>query len=488
MIINMKTNSLKTNAILNVIYSVINILFPLITFPYVSRILLVDNIGKVNFFNSLANYAIIVGSLGISTYGIRAVARVKDDEKNLNKVTQELLFINLFVSFFVVICLLISLVFINKFKNNLTLFCIYTFYVLVSPIAINWLYSGLEQYKYITLRSLIFKLISLGLIFLLVKDKNDVVIYSLIMIFANVAGYICNIVHSRKLVRFERTNLEFKQHIKPMLVLFASILAIYVYIHLDTIMLGFICDDYQVGLYTVSVYVKTALLNAVNAISAVLFPRISYYISNGDEKRCDSLIRKSTTLIFALSIPLTAFFIQNAYDSIMFLGGVEYEKAVLCMQIIMPILIVSGFSNILGNQILIPRGKENKFLIAVIIGALVDLILNFLFMPGMGCVGAAISTLIAELVQMCIQFCYCRKFMQKNINFKSLIKIIVGVIFGIIVLDTFVEIIEFTPFANLLVNAIAFFGVYGIILILTKEEETMKFIDAMNKKAYKNNH
>lgn len=474
--------SLKINAILNIIYTIVNILFPLITFPYVSRILLVENIGKVNFFNSLANYAIVFGSLGISTYGIRAVARVKDDEEKLNKVTQELLFLNIIATIVVTVLLLISSIFVTKFKDNILLFSIYLFYILVSPAAINWLYSGLEQYKYITKRALLIKLISFAAIFIFIKNKDDVIIYSLVLILANVAGYICNIIHSKTLVNYKKTKLEFREHIKPMLILFASILAVYVYIHLDTLMLGFICGDFEVGLYTVAVYVKTALLNIVNAISVVLLPRMSYYISNGNDSEGNKLIRKSTTIIFILSVPLTAFFIQNAFDSIMFLGGTEYIGSVRCMQIIMPILLLSGFSNILGNQILIPRGKEKWFLLAVSCGAFVDIIFNAVLMPNFGCIGAAVATLMAETMQMSIQLYASRKYLCNNINHKSIVIIIVATLVAFAGTMTISRYIDFNPLLNLTLNGIIFFVIYGIILIISREEESYAIVNGIKEK------
>ena len=173
-----KKSSLQKNAILNITYKLSSILFPLITYPYVSRILLADNIGKVSFFSSLTNYMMMVGSLGISTYGIRTIAKVRDNKKKLSVVTKELLSINLAVTCIVSLLLMISIIFIGKFQKNLPLIFISLGQILIAPFSMEWLYAGLEQYEYIAKRSISIKIISLVLIFLFIHKKDDYIVYA----------------------------------------------------------------------------------------------------------------------------------------------------------------------------------------------------------------------------------------------------------------------------------------------------------------------
>ena len=185
-----KKSSLQKNAILNITYKLSSILFPLITYPYVSRILLADNIGKVSFFSSLTNYMMMVGSLGISTYGIRTIAKVRDNKKKLSVVTKELLSINLVVTCIVSLLLMISIIFIGKFQKNLPLIFISLGQILIAPFSMEWLYAGLEQYEYIAKRSISIKIISLVLIFLFIHKKDDYIVYAAILALGYVGNYV----------------------------------------------------------------------------------------------------------------------------------------------------------------------------------------------------------------------------------------------------------------------------------------------------------
>lgn len=479
----MKVKSIKVNAVLNIIYTISNIIFPLITFPYVSRILLADGMGKVSFFSSIATYATLFASLGISTYGIRAVAKVREDKKELTKVVYELLIITT-ISTLIVLFIFILLVFhIEKFRKEPLLVIINCLSILTACIGMNWLYSGLEQYEYITKRSIIIKFISLIFVFIFVRKKQDYILYAAIMAFSTIATYICNFYYSSRLINWKKpNNLSLRRHFKPMLLLFASILAVSIYTNLDTVMLGLISDDKQVGLYTVAVKVKWLLLNVINAISTVLLPRLSYYIKNSNFKDYNLILKKSISIIILISLPLSIFFIINAKESILLLGGRDYLDSVACMRIIMPILLISGFSNIAGNQVLIPMGKDMCFMIAVVIGAVVDFILNLLLMPKYGCVGAAISTLMAEIAQMSIQFIFAYKYINRNTNSKTLIRIVVATIIASIITIFIKAVIGNGIIRVLTITSIVYFTLYLIILNAFKEPIILDYKKLLLKK------
>lgn len=462
----MKKKSIKVNALLNIIYTVSNIVFPMITFPYVSQILQVDYLGKVNFFTNIASYATMVAALGISTYGIREVAKSRESKGELSKVVSELLAINSISTAVIVVVLLCSGGLINRLRQDYTLLLLNCLQILATPIGMNWLFSGLEEYSYITKRSLFVKTLSLACVFLFVRDQSDYFIYATILVLSAILGYVWNFVYAQKFVRFQKHKLNVKRHIKPMLVLFGSILAINVYTHLDTIMLGFINGDKDVGLYTTAVYVKTALLTLVNAISAVMLPRISYYVRVGKAEEIESVLNKSISIICMIAVPLTIFFIVCAKETILVLGGEGYLEAVPCMMIIMPVLLISGFSNITGNQILIPLEKDGCFMKAVICGATVDLLLNMVLMPRYGCIGAAVATLVAELLQMSIQLYFARNYVRKSINRKSIVKIVFSAIVSSL---SFLLMAQFqgVPLLTLAVSAVLYFTLYiGMLLIL----------------------
>ena len=482
----MEDNSIKKNVVLNILYTIINILFPIITFPYVSRIILVERMGAVSFFTSVASYATMCGSLGISMHGIRAVAKVRDDKKKLSGVSYELEIINIFATLVVLALLIIAVPFVSKFQSEPLLLLINCFLVFSNAFGMNWFYSGLEQYAYITKRTILIKILSLVLLLCFVKTIDDYVLYAAIIAFSTVASNCINFLHARKFInRPMLDHLEFKKHIKPMLLIFSSILAVSVYTNLDTVMLGFISGNREVGLYTVAVKSKTLLLTMVNAISTVLLPRLSYYFSNRMEKEYNRTVKKSISIIFMISVPLTLFFILDAYDCIVILGGKEYLDATLCMQIIMPILLISGFSNITGNQVLIPHGQDSYFMRAVTAGAIVDLVLNIFMIPSFGSIGAAVATLLAEITQMSIQFNYSKKCILPNIQWRTIAKIIASAsIAGVIVYGAG-NFISFNALIRIILLATIYFGIYGLSLILMKEKLFLDILQELASKVIK---
>lgn len=461
----MKQNSIKVNAVLNIIYTVTNMLFPIITFPYVSRALSATGIGKVSFYTSVSNYAIMLSALGISTYGIRAVARTRNDPTELAKTVKELLSINVIATVVVLVVYTGMVVFIPKFRSEYWLGLINGVIILTAPLGMNWLYSGLEQYDYITKRTIVFKLISLALVFILIHRRSDYIVYACILALSNIGTYVCNYLFSRRLIVPGKYKLELAKHLKSMFILFASTLAVNVYINLDTVMLGVLRTDREVGLYTTAVKVKVVLLQIVNAISTVLLPRLSSYLSQRKLDEYNQALKKSFSLIFSITIPLTVYFVLMAKDCIFILGGEEYLEATLCMQILMPILIISGFSNVTGNQILIPNGNDMAFMKAVSTGAIVDFILNIILMSNYGFVGAAIATLFAEICQMTIQVMYSKEKVFENTKVQMILRpILCSVIasFPLILVCQFLG----NGLVRLVITSVCFFAVYLLLCIV----------------------
>lgn len=476
----MKMRSVRRNAVLNITITCSNMLFPLLVFPYVSRVLQVDNMGRVSFFTSVAGYAVLVASLGLSTYGIRAVARVRDDREALIKTVQELLYMNLIVTAAVITLMLGSALFVDKFKEELTLLFANAVLVLSAPFGMSWLFAGLEQYEYIAKRTLFFKALSLIMIFMLVREPADYTVYAWITICSSAGSNICNFIYAGRFVTYiPRKNLQFKKHLKPMILLFASALAVNIYTNLDTVMLGFISGDVQVGLYTVAVHVKTVLLALVNAVSAVLLPRLSYYYSEKKEDALNHLLRKSISVIFMLSVPITLFFILTAKEWILLFGGQSYLGAVPCMQLIMPVLLISGFSNVTGNQILIPAGKDSCFMKAVASGAVLDLCLNALLMRPLGGVGAALATLLAELLQMMIQLYYAHTYILANIRWKTLINITVSALAASLLLLIVRCMADFHVWLEMAVFSMVFFGTYGGCILGLREPAALEMLGCL---------
>ena len=274
--------SLKMNFLMNVMLTMSSFIFPLITFPYISRILLPIGTGKVSFATSIITYFSMFAQLGIPTYGIRACAIVRDDRKKLSKVAQELLIINLVMCVLSYAVLAIAIFCVPKLREEKNLYVILSFTIILTSIGMEWLYKALEQYTYITMRSVFFKFVALVAMFILVHEQEDYVIYGGITIFAASASNILNLLNAHKYIDLTPIgNYDFKCHMKPILIFFAMSCATTIYTNLDTVMLGFMATDADVGYYNAAVKIKTILVSIVTSLGAVLLPRASYYVEHG---------------------------------------------------------------------------------------------------------------------------------------------------------------------------------------------------------------
>lgn len=473
-----KIKSVKYNFIMNFILTASNFIFPLITFPYVSRILLASGNGKIAFVTSVANYFIMIASLGIPTYGIRACATIRDDKEKLSKTVQELLIIHSIMTTIALLFFFISIFLVPKFYQEKELMLINGISLLLNVLGVNWLYSALEQYDYITMRSIFFKIISIILMFSLIHDQKDYVLYGAITVFAAAGSNLLNFFNLRKFVFFKKyKNYNLKRHMKPIMIFFAQSIAITIYTNLDTVMLGFMKTDDEVGLYTAAVKVKTILCSLVTSLGTVLLPRLSYFVSNGHKDEFHKLIEKAIYFVLLISLPLCIYFVIMAKESIVLLSGNGYIGATLAMQIIIPSIIFIGLSNITGIQILTPLKKEKFVLISVIIGAFIDLIINMIFIPPLGSAGAALGTLIAEIMVLVIQGFFLRKFFHSKIfDIREVSKIVLAPIIASIPLLLVYFIFDFNVLISLILTSCIYFGTYFILLLLFREEIVFEFL------------
>lgn len=391
--------SLKVNYIFNMLNTVTGLLFPLITFPYASRIMLADGIGQVNFFQSIIQYITLLTCLGIPMYAIRKIASVRDDVTERNKVAVEILLLHATLSLigYVIVALLAA--FVSDIQVNIPLFFILSLTIFFTAIGCEWFYQGVEDFKYITIRGLIIKTVAVILLFVFVRSKEDILWYAGYLVFGTLGGNAFNLIRLRKYISWR--NLPFKElhplvHLKPALHIFVLNLVISLYVNLNSIMLGFMADNTSVGLFTAATKLSHVLLSLVSALGTVMLPRLSNLISTGQKEKFNELAQKSITVVMALTLPLTAGLIMTAKYLIPLFCGNSYEPAILTLQIISPIIIMIGISNVLGIQILYPQGQENKVILCTALGALVNLLLNIWLIPRYAQDGAAVSTLLAE--------------------------------------------------------------------------------------------
>ena len=461
--------SLKLNFVMNAILTMSQFIFPLITFPYVSRILLPEGTGKVSFATSVISYFAMFAQLGIPTYGIRACAQVRDNKEELTRTAQEIFFINLVMTILAYAVFIVGLFTVPRLQQDKRLFLIVSSTLFFNAIGMEWLYKALEQYTYITVRSIIFKFIALVAMFLLIHEKSDYVIYGGISILASSASNIFNFINVHRYICFRPIgHYNFKRHLQPITVFFAMSCATTIYTNLDTVMLGFMKTDADVGYYNAAVKIKTILVSIVTSLGTVLLPRASYYVEHGMRKEFHQITCKAINFVFLIAVPLTCYFILYAKEGILFLSGDEYMLAVIPMQIIMPTIIFIGLTNIMGIQMLVPMGCEKIVLYSEIAGAVVDLALNTLLIPRLASAGAAIGTLVAEGVVWIVQFAALRKEVTpayRNVHYG---KVVLSTVVGM-VSSGWVKTLGMGNFATLLVSAILFFSGYAIVLTVLKE-------------------
>ncbi|MDD3220921.1 MAG: flippase [Lachnospiraceae bacterium] len=473
-----KQASVAQNFIYNSILTVTNVLFPLIIFPYASRMLLVEAIGKVDFATAVVNYFIMFASLGIPTYGIRACARVREDKEKLSHVTQELLIISIITTGITCLVFVLSILYIPKFALNRSILIINGCSLLLNAFGMNWLYSGLEQYKYITIRSVVFKGIALLSVFLMVRNPNDYLLYAGISVFSVSGANILNFVHSRKLISFKKQGTyDLKQHMKPIFTFFATSIAVSIYTNLDIVMLGFISGDTQVGYYSAAMKIRSAAAAFVTSLGTVLLPRFSLLASEKKLDEYKGLFKQSLKFTIFSALPLTVFFVICAQPSIVLLAGKSFSGATATLQILIPTVLIAGLTNVTGTQLLVPWGKENKLLFSIICGAVLDFLANLITIPLWGAAGAAFSTLLAEITVLIVQSKVSYGFLREQIKGISVYKNIIAVFISSVAVLLFENMCELQILV-FMISGCAIFGIiYVGVLWIFKDEFLMQLID-----------
>lgn len=471
-----KQPSIKKNFIMNSILTMSSFIFPLITFPYVTRILQPAGTGKVAFAISLISYFNLIAQLGIPTYGVRECARVRDDREQLSKTAQELMIINLIMSAFAYISLAIAIITVPRLFSDRALLILVSVTIFLNAIGMEWLYKALEQYTYIAVRSILFKFIALIAMFALIHTKQDYIIYGGISVFASSASNIVNLIHSRKHIDlWPSRRLELAKHLKPIMVFFAMACATTIYTNLDEVMLGFMTSDIEVGYYDAATKIKKVLISVVTSLGVVVLPRASYYIEKGNTKEFWEISSKAIHFIFLMATPVLVFFCLFSKEVIYILAGKAYEGAIIPMQVLMPTLLFIGLTNIMGIQIMIPLGREKQVLYSVALGAIVDAVINFALIPKFGATGAAIGTLVAEAVVLVYQFWVLKGDMipifQELRYWKLVLAIAVSTATGFLCSMLLDNVI-----VTILCGAVLFFAVYGGGLLLMRESLTLEVL------------
>lgn len=475
---------------MNFILTISNFIFPLVTFPYVSRILGADGIGAVQFATANIAYFTNVAMLGIPTYGIRAVAKVRTNKKNLSKTVQEILFINSISAVLALIMLLVAVIAIPQFRTEKELYLVLSSAVFLNVIGVEWLYRGLERYSYITMRSILGKVFAFIVMVIFIKQSDDYIVYGATTIIASVGFNIFNFINlfrivDMKPIGFKEMNL--KRHLQPIFTFFLLSISTTIYSNLDTSLLGFIKGNVEVGYYAAAVRIKLVLVGVVTSLGTVLLPRLSYYFETKRMEEFVSIVKDALNFVLLLSIPMTLFFIFNADNVIYFLSGTEFFPAILPLQIVLPSIIFIGLSNVTGIQVLVPSNREHLVVQSTVIGAVINLILNAILIPAMSVSGAALANVISELLVLLIQVYFLREMILPMLKeLRIYVLLLAGAIsyLGVSVINPLLirQLAELNlsnglqHLLLLMLTFIIFVSIYLVVLLLLKEPMLNKML------------
>lgn len=474
-----KQISIKKNIVMSIILTTSNFFFPIMSYGYVARILTPAGTGKVAFVSSILQYFSYIATLGIPAYGLRECAKIREDKEKLSQLVQELLIINICSTIVAYIVLIVTVISIVRFQEYKTLFLVMSTYIFFNIIGLEWLYQALEEYTYITIRSIFFKLLSLVLTFILITKQDDILWYGFLTVFTSSASYICNFLNIRKKISLKRKKTyNLKKHLKPIFTLFFASLIIGIYANFDISMIGFIRDEREVGLYNAALKIKNILLSLSTAITSVIIPRISYCLQKKEQKKTYLLIAKSFRISLIIAMPIAFYIFVFAKDVIFFVCGNQYLDAEKTLKILMACIIPLILTNLFGNQILIPNGDEKRYSQSVFVGMWINLILNILMIPTMGSYGAALGTLITE----CWNVIWLsggaaqkyRNYIKKNISLRVYF---IPMFLALLISAGMGYIVEpLTVFWRLFFTSLIYFGIYYILLIIKQEPLTYDIV------------
>jgi len=350
--------SIKKNIFFSSILTTANYIFPLLTFPYVSRVLGVANIGIVNFIDSVINYFIMFSMMGISIVGIREIARCKDNQKMLNESFNSLFWLNTTTTGVALFILLLVSYSIPQLSSHSELMMIGALKLMSNFLLIDWFYRGLEVFKFITIRTLIIRTVYVAAVFLFVKQPSDYPIYYLLMTLMITANALINLIYARHFIQWRFNHVYIFRFLTPFLMIGIYLLLTSMYTSFNVTYLGFICGETEVGYYATATKLYTILIALFSAFTGVMLPRMSSLLSEGKVDEFKALLIKSVNILFSFSVPVVIFTVFFAPNIIELIAGHGYEGSVLPMRIMMPLMIIIGYEQILIYQTLLPLKKD----------------------------------------------------------------------------------------------------------------------------------
>ena len=393
----MSQPSIKKNFAYKSVLTLSTYLINFITFPYVARVLGVERIGLVNFVDNTVNYFLLFATMGVGLLGVREIAAVKEDKKRRDQVYSSMLALNLLFTLVSLGIYLLCISTIPKLCQYDELFYIGTAKILFTVFLVEWFFTGVENFRYITLRSILIKVLYIISVFLFVRDTSDYRLYFILTVGVVVLNALINQLYIRKFVRVRWNNIQLFKYLKQNVTLGIYTLMTSMYLTFNVMYLGLVSNNTEVGYYTTAFKLYSVILGFFTAFTNVMLPRMSSLLANGEKDRFQELVNRSFSVMATCCIPLILCSMIMAPQIVYILSGPGYEGAILPMRIIMPAAFAVGVAQVLAIQVLMPMKKDKVLLIASIIGAVVSLLINLLVVPSVKSVGSAVVLLCSEM-------------------------------------------------------------------------------------------
>lgn len=417
--------SVKKNFLYNSAYQILTMILPLVTSPYVARVLGADGIGINSYTYSIVYYFVLFAKLGLQNYGNRTIAIVRNDKKKLNQTFSDLYALHAIITLVVMAA---YLGYVTAFGGQYKLiFLLQGGYLIGQLLDISWFFFGIEEFKVTVMRNTIIKVLVVVCTLLFVKDANDIWIYAAILAFGSAIGDSSVWLNIKRYVTFVKPDLRsFGTHFKGMLIYFIPATAVSLYKVLDKIMLGAMAGTVQTGLFENSEKIINICLGLVTALGTVMMPRMTNLIARGKKEEGQKLIRQATDLSYVASFAMAFGIIgvANVFSTVFW--GEEFASCGGLMSVLALSVIFSAIANVIRSQLLIPQGMEKLYISSVCFGAVVNLVVNMIFIPKWQAAGAVLGTVAAEGTVFAIQMFFTRKEMPhgklllKNIYFAFL--------------------------------------------------------------------
>ena len=479
----MKTNRLKVNAVLNVVKTVFSIIFPLITFPYVSRVLMPENIGKVNFGASFVSYFALIASLGIATYAVRECSAKRNNIDELSKTASQIFSINIVTTVIAYAFMLATLLLFRQFDSYRTLIVIQSSAILFTTLGCDWLNLAMEDFAFITIRTISFQVISLILMFAFIHQPEDYLKYAVITVLASSGANIVNIYYRRKYcsVRFVRS-MEWRKHLRPIMLLFVMILAQTIFNSSDITMLGLMKGDYEVGLYSSAVKMANLVSQVVASLAWVVMPRMSLYFAEENYEKINEMLKKTFTVLVTIGLPCAVGCICLSQEIILIISGEQYIAASPALSLLMIGFLFSLVGgSFLGNMVLLPSKREDIYMIVCCIATGVNLVMNYFMIPLWGVNAAAATTMFASLLIMVLLIVKRDRRIKLDYIFRTMLPPVLGciLIFATCALVKSIAIgLILRTFACVLICVV----VYFTIQIIFKNQIVIELLSAVKSK------